>query len=125
MAFKDSFKKVALTVATGGLNQLAEARSQQQLAKEGAPARARVVAFKQGWDWDSTPRWGSSDMELEVMPDVGDPYPWKGPIWVRAKIWRDLPGEPVGRELPARVDAQDREKVAIDWDAVERETAGA
>lgn len=64
-------------------------------------------------------------MTLEVTPPGGgEPYEWGGEMWVRVKV-AERGGPLEGRELPARVDPADPQKVAVDWAAVEAQGLGA
>jgi hypothetical protein len=126
MSWKDSLKKAGLAMVTGGLSEVAGARAQMKLAKEGTPGRAVCVEFRQRWDEDEgTPKYGASEMTLDVTPEVGEPFEWSGEMWVRVTSYRKLPGELKGASIPVRIDRADKTKVAVDWDAVEAEAARA
>jgi hypothetical protein len=128
MGFMDGVKKVGLAVVTGGMSTAMEHRSQEKLLETGTPARAVVKEFRQQWDTDDdalvshqSVRWGNSKMTLEVQPEGGAPYDWSGEMWVRVKIYNELPGELVGSTVPVKVDPADPQKVAVDWDAAAAE----
>ena len=118
----DALKKGARMMVMGEVDTLREASAQKKLAETGTPTTARVVGFTEQWRGDedvSRPRWGSSQMTLQVTPpDGGEPYEWSGEMWVRVKI-AERGGPLEGRELPVRVDPADPQRVAVDWDAVE------
>ena len=119
----DAVKKGARMMVMGEVDTLREASAQKKLAAEGTPTTARVVSFTEQWrdeDEDvSRPRWGASEMTLEVTPPGGgEPYEWSGAMWVRVKI-AERGGPLEGRELPVRVDPTDPQRVAVDWDAVD------
>ena len=42
---------------------------------------------------------GEAEVELEVMPDEGAPYPWQGTAWVTLKALKRVP-DPTGKVLP-------------------------
>ena len=128
MGFMDGVKKVGMAVVTGGASTAMEHRSQQKLLETGTPARAVVKEFRQQWDTNDdalvskkSVRWGNSKMTLEVQPEGGAPYEWSGEMWVRVKIYRELPGEIVGSTLPVKVDPGDPQKVVVDWDVAASE----
>ena len=125
MSWKDSLKKAGMAMVTGGLSEVAGARAQMKLAKEGLPARAVCVEFRQGWDADEgDPTYGASAMTLDVTPEVGEPFEWSGDIWVRVRSYRKMTGELQGASIPVRIDPNDKTKLAVDWDAIEAEAAG-
>ena len=117
----DGVKKVGLAVLTGGASTAMEHRKQQKLVETGMPATGVVKEFRQQWDTGDdghqSVRWGNSKMTLEVQPEGGAPYTWSGEMWVRVKIYNELPGDFVGSTLPVKVDPADPQRVAVDWDA--------
>jgi hypothetical protein len=123
---------VGLAVLTGGASTAMEHRSQQKLVETGMPATGVVKEFRQQWDTQDdalvshqSVRWGNSKMTLEVQPEGGAPYTWSGEMWVRVKIYNELPGDFVGSTLPVKVDPADPQRVAVDWDAAASEAGTA
>ena len=124
-------------------------KREMELARSGTPARARCHAFTPLWDvvpeapwrtrfsdriagghWGSTDphllyseltgHVGKADVELEVTPDEGTAYVWQGTSWVVVGLFKRLP-DPTGTVLPVRIDPDDSDRVAIDWDEAVRE----
>ena len=119
----DFAKKAGRAMVMGEVDMVGGIRSQKKLASEGTSTTAVCKSFAVRWDRDEEgdPRWGSSEMELEVTPPAGgDPYGWSGEMWVRVKAAKQVePGLALdGKTLPVRVDPADPQKVAVDWDAI-------
>jgi hypothetical protein len=118
----DFAKKAGRAMVMGEIDTLGGVRSQKKLAAEGTPTTAVCRTFRIQWDRDEgDPRWGSSEMELEVTPPgSGEPYAWSGEMWVRVAAAKQVePGLSLeGSTLPVRVDAADSQKVAVDWESI-------
>ena len=96
--------------AVEGLN--AQQADSQRLLAEGIPGRAIVREI-------GTPErgaaWFNLMLDLEVHPSTREPYRVANEYLVPAAV----PLAP-GLELPVRIDPDDRAKIAIDWDNVQR-----
>ena len=122
MGFMDFAKKAGRAMVMGEVDMLGGVRSQKKLASEGTATTAVCKTFKAQWDSaEGDPRWGSSEMELEVTPPGGgEPYPWSCEMWVRlAAAKRVDPGIALtAKTLPVRVDPADGQRIAVDWESL-------
>ena len=118
----DFAKKAGRAMVMGEIDTLGGVRSQKKLAAEGTATTAVCRQFRIRWDREEgDPRWGASEMDLEVTPPAGgEPYPWSGEMWVRLAAAKQVePGLLLdGKTLPVRVDPADPQKVAVDWESI-------
>ena len=122
MGFMDFAKKAGRAMVMGEIDTLGDVRSQKKIASEGTATTAVCRAFRIRWDSDEgEPRWGASQMELEVTPPAGgEPYLWSGEMWVRLAAAKQVESSLAleGKTLPVRVDSADPQRVAVDWESI-------
>ena len=69
MGFMDFAKKAGRAMVMGEVDAIGGMRSQKKVAESGTPTTAVCRAFRIRWDSDEgEPRWGASEMDLEVIP---------------------------------------------------------
>lgn len=84
----------------------------RKVLKEGIPGQATIVAIG-ALDRNSTTF--NLPMTLQVYVEGRTPYEVEGQWWVKAKDASGLSGT-----IPVKVDREDPQKVAIDWEGVRR-----
>jgi hypothetical protein len=82
---------------------------------------AVVKQLRIGWDRDEgDPSWGATTMTLEVSPPTGgEPYEWTGEVLMKVSAAKRLDPNFMleGQALPVKVDPEDPNHLAVDWDS--------
>jgi hypothetical protein len=122
MGFMDGLKKAGRMMVMGEVDAIRGVRDRKQVIDNGLLTSAVCRKVELKWDRDEgDPSWGASVMTLEVTPpDGGDPYEWTGEVLMKVSVAKRLDPNFVleGQALPVKVDPEDPQRVAVDWDSV-------
>jgi len=92
-------------------------RGQNEILRSGTPAKARVLGFALPVPDDRF----AMQIELDVIPPEGDPYPVNH-VFPTARMKAPLS---VGMEVPIKISATDPLQVAVQWDALQGSIAAS